>query len=92
MLRLREKGAWLRGFGQYGKTGDGVIQIYDQFNELAHGTSRSGRDAAPAKAPSAGRAAAGGGRGSRRGGRGRWGWCGVGGIGLVTTLDARKNE
>ena len=73
VLRLREKGAWLRGFGQYGKTGEGVIQIYDQFNELAHGTSRSGRDAAPAKAPSAGRAAAGGGRGSRRGGRGTGG-------------------
>jgi hypothetical protein len=66
VLRLREKGAWLRGFGQYGKTGDGVIQIYDQFNELAHGTSRS-RDAAPAKP-------AGGGRGSRRGsGRGAGG-------------------
>lgn len=74
VLRLREKGAWLRGFGQYGKTGDGVIQIYDQFNELAHGTSsRSGRDAAPAKAPGGGRAAAGGGRGSRRGGRGTGG-------------------
>lgn len=62
VLRLREKGAWLRGFGQYGKTGDGVIQIYDQFNELAHGTARGARDAAPAKA-------AGSGRGSRRGGR-----------------------
>jgi len=52
VLRLREKGAWLRGFGQYGKTGDGVIQIYDQFNELAHGSGngRSARDSAPAKA------------------------------------------
>jgi hypothetical protein len=40
VLRLREKGAWLRGFGQYGKTGDGVIQIYDQFNELAHDSGR----------------------------------------------------
>jgi hypothetical protein len=63
VLRLREKGAWLRGFGQYGKTGDGVIQIYDQFNELAHGSGRSNRDAAPAKP-------AGGGRGrGRNGGR-----------------------
>ncbi|MFG6459503.1 NYN domain-containing protein [Roseateles sp. BYS96W] len=60
VLRLREKGAWLRGFGQYGKTGDGVIQIYDQFNELAHGTGRSARDAAPPKG-------AGGGRNGRRG-------------------------
>jgi uncharacterized protein (TIGR00288 family) len=50
VLRLREKGAWLRGFGQYGKTGDGVIQIYDQFNELAHDSGRGGRDSAPAKA------------------------------------------
>jgi hypothetical protein len=58
VLRLREKGAWLRGFGQYGKTGDGVIQIYDQFNELAHG-GRGARDPAPAK-PN--------GRGGRRGG------------------------
>lgn len=63
VLRLREKGAWLRGFGQYGKTGDGVIQIYDQFNELAHGAGRAARDGAPAKA------AAAGGRGGRRGGR-----------------------
>ncbi|MFG6416862.1 NYN domain-containing protein [Roseateles sp. DC23W] len=66
VLRLREKGAWLRGFGQYGKTGDGVIQIYDQFNELAHGTSRSARDPAPAKASGRGRrggaARSGGGR------------------------------
>lgn len=64
VLRLREKGAWLRGFGQYGKTGDGVIQIYDQFNELAHGSGggRGARDSAPAKA---------GGRNGRRGGGGR---------------------
>lgn len=63
VLRLREKGAWLRGFGQYGKTGDGVIQIYDQFNELAHGTGRSGREAPAAKAGSS--------RGGRRGRGGR---------------------
>jgi uncharacterized protein (TIGR00288 family) len=47
VLRLREKGAWLRGFGQYGKTGDGVIQIYDQFNELAHDSGRSSAKSAP---------------------------------------------
>lgn len=47
VLRLREKGAWLRGFGQYGKTGDGVIQIYDQFNELAHDSGRSTSRLAP---------------------------------------------
>ena len=62
VLRLREKGAWLRGFGQYGKTGDGVIQIYDQFNELAHGTARSARDSTPAQAS---------GRGGRRNGGAR---------------------
>ncbi|MFT7775319.1 NYN domain-containing protein [Roseateles sp.] len=47
VLRLREKGAWLRGFGQYGKTGDGVIQIYDQFNELAHDSGRSSAKSVP---------------------------------------------
>jgi uncharacterized protein (TIGR00288 family) len=47
VLRLREKGAWLRGFGQHGKTGDGVIQIYDQFNELAHDSGRSAAKSAP---------------------------------------------
>ncbi|MET0520154.1 MAG: NYN domain-containing protein [Burkholderiaceae bacterium] len=34
--RLREKGAWVRGFGQQGKTGDGVPAAYDQFTDLAH--------------------------------------------------------
>ncbi|MEO6276232.1 NYN domain-containing protein [Roseateles sp.] len=48
VLRLREKGAWLRGFGQHGKTGEGVIQIYDQFNELAHD---SGKSSAPKREP-----------------------------------------
>ena len=48
VLRLREKGAWLRGFGQHGKTGDGVIQIYDQFNELAHD---SGKSSSPKREP-----------------------------------------
>lgn len=51
VLRLREKGAWLRGFGQYGKTGDGVIQIYDQFNELAHDSGRSAPKAAAKREP-----------------------------------------
>jgi len=53
VLRLREKGAWLRGFGQQGKTGDGVIQIYDQFNELAHGAAKSSapKPAAPKREP-----------------------------------------
>ncbi|MFG6465221.1 NYN domain-containing protein [Roseateles sp. BYS87W] len=69
VLRLREKGAWLRGFGQYGKTGDGVIQIYDQFNELAHGVGRPARDAAPAKPTGSGRRR--GGRGGRGGTEGR---------------------
>jgi len=51
VLRLREKGAWLRGFGQYGKTGDGVIQIYDQFNELAHDSGRSAPKPAAKREP-----------------------------------------
>ena len=64
VLRLREKGAWLRGFGQQGKTGDGVIAIYDQFNELAHDSSRPApkRESAakrqPARKAAAPRAAA----------------------------------
>jgi len=58
VLRLREKGAWLRGFGQYGKTGDGVIQIYDQFNELAHDSGRSAPKPAPKREPAKKAAAA----------------------------------
>jgi len=61
VLRLREKGAWLRGFGQQGKTGDGVIQIYDQFNELAHESKpapRPAAKAAPAKKAAPARKAA----------------------------------
>ena len=53
VLRLREKGAWLRGFGQYGKTGDGVIQIYDQFNELAHASSKPASKRETARKPAA---------------------------------------
>ena len=34
--RLREKGCWVRGFGQKGKTGEGVLSAYDQFDELVH--------------------------------------------------------
>ncbi|MBW8844879.1 MAG: NYN domain-containing protein [Burkholderiales bacterium] len=58
VLRLREKGAWLRGFGQQGKTGDGVIQIYDQFNELAHDSGRSAPRAATKREPARKSAAA----------------------------------
>jgi uncharacterized protein (TIGR00288 family) len=49
VLRLREKGAWLRGFGQHGKTGEGVIQIYDQFNELSHAAPASASARTPTK-------------------------------------------
>ena len=58
VLRLREKGAWLRGFGQHGKTGDGVIAIYDQFNELAHDTGRAATQREPARKSAARRPAA----------------------------------
>lgn len=58
VLRLREKGAWLRGFGQQGKTGEGVIAIYDQFNELAHGTSKPAAKREPARKAAAPRPAA----------------------------------
>src|SRR6218665_348952 len=46
--RLREKGAWVRGFGQHGKTGDGVPGAYDQFSDLVH---REARRAAAKAAP-----------------------------------------
>lgn len=39
--RLREKGCWVRGFGQFGKTGDGVPLAYDEFGDLAHGDGRA---------------------------------------------------
>lgn len=58
VLRLREKGAWLRGFGQHGKTGDGVIAIYDQFNELAHDSGKSSPKREPARKAAARRPAA----------------------------------
>jgi uncharacterized protein (TIGR00288 family) len=58
VLRLREKGAWLRGFGQQGKTGDGVIQIYDQFNELAHDSGKPATRREPARRAAAPRVAA----------------------------------
>lgn len=58
VLRLREKGAWLRGFGQYGKTGDGVIQIYDQFNELAHGSPKPAAKREPSRKAAAPKPAA----------------------------------
>ena len=58
VLRLREKGAWLRGFGQHGKTGDGVIQIYDQFNELAHDSSKPAAKREPSRREPARKAAA----------------------------------
>lgn len=51
--RLREKGCWLRGFGQRGKTGDGVVAAYDQFDELAHRDAprRAPATKAPVRAP-----------------------------------------
>ncbi|WP_457350244.1 NYN domain-containing protein [Roseateles sp. P5_D6] len=58
VLRLREKGAWLRGFGQHGKTGDGVIAIYDQFNELAHDSGKPSAKRQPARKTASPRPAA----------------------------------
>ena len=40
--RLREKGAWVRGFGQRGKSGEGVMMAYDQFDDLAHREAKAG--------------------------------------------------
>lgn len=57
--RLREKGAWVRGFGQRGKTGEGVMMAYDQFDDLVHReakaaampTAKAERKPAAKKAP-----------------------------------------
>lgn len=45
--RLREKGAWVRGFGQRGKTGEGVMMAYDEFHDLAHREAKVAAVAAP---------------------------------------------
>ena len=49
--RLREKGAWVRGFGQRGKTGEGVMMAYDQFDDLAHREAKAAAISAPSPAP-----------------------------------------
>lgn len=49
--RLREKGAWVRGFGQRGKTGEGVMMAYDQFDDLAHREAKAAAISAPGPAP-----------------------------------------
>uniref|UniRef100_UPI0011851FC4 NYN domain-containing protein n=1 Tax=Ideonella sp. A 288 TaxID=1962181 RepID=UPI0011851FC4 len=36
VLRLREKGCRVCGIGQQGKTGDEVVQVYDQYTVLVH--------------------------------------------------------
>jgi uncharacterized protein (TIGR00288 family) len=51
--RLREKGAWVRGFGQKGKTGEGVQVAYDQFDDLAHREAKAAKPANAAKPPNA---------------------------------------
>lgn len=46
VIRLREKGCWVCGVGQEGKTGEEVSRVYDEFVELAHRKA-----SAPAKRP-----------------------------------------
>lgn len=57
--RLREKGAWVRGFGQRGKSGEGVMMAYDQFDDLAHREAKAAAMPAadPAPRPAAKKAA-----------------------------------
>lgn len=47
VARLREKGAWVRGFGQRGKTGEGVMMAYDQFDDLVHREAKAAASPAP---------------------------------------------
>ena len=49
--RLREKGAWVRGFGQRGKSGEGVMMAYDQFDDLAHREAKAAGLPAASAAP-----------------------------------------
>lgn len=49
--RLREKGAWVRGFGQRGKSGEGVMMAYDQFDDLAHREAKAAAISAPKPLP-----------------------------------------
>lgn len=52
VLRLREKGCRVVGFGQDGKTGDATQAVYDSFTVLSHRKSSSSTEPA-AKAPAA---------------------------------------
>jgi len=47
--RLREKGAWLRGFGQQGKTSEGVQAAYDEYDDLSHRDAKAATKRAQAK-------------------------------------------
>jgi NYN domain len=54
VARLREKGCRVIGIGQDGKTGSETIEVYDDYEVLAHRKAASARSAAakaPAKAP-----------------------------------------
>jgi len=70
VIRLREKGCRVCGIGQRGKTGDEVVEVYDEFIDLEHRKappspkappprSRGGRAERPAAAREPARAAGG---------------------------------
>lgn len=46
VLRLREKGCHVCGFGQQGQTGDETALVYDEFIVLEHKSSKTGKKAA----------------------------------------------
>ncbi|VWX58260.1 conserved hypothetical protein [Burkholderiales bacterium 8X] len=53
VIRLREKGCRVCGFGQRGKTGDDTVDVYDEFIDLAHRPAADRGDAAAPRAPAA---------------------------------------
>ena len=58
VLRLREKGCRVEGFGQEGKVGDDTRPLYDLYVDLPHRRARPARAAAPGAAKGAPRTAA----------------------------------
>jgi uncharacterized LabA/DUF88 family protein len=57
VARLREKGCFVVGIGQQGKTADETKKVYDDFEDIAHGKGRaSGRASRAADRPAEARA------------------------------------
>jgi hypothetical protein len=58
VIRLREKGCWVLGIGQMGKTGEDSRGVYDGFVDLEHQKARAAPKAVTEAAPTRARARA----------------------------------